>query len=618
MEVLRRLLIFSALAIWTIPCFALPMVTGVSPTNGLSVGGTVVTISGSDFVGVTDVSIGINSVPFTVINSSTIQVVTPVFVPGVQTVTVTTSSGSSPANHPDDYFTYTGPWHALVPNFNSGNPSNVYVYDESLGALVATIPLGSGGEQVVVTRGGRFAFVANATNNQIGVIDGVTNTAIGIVNDPSLNFPICIALTPDNSQLYVVNYLGNTCTVLMNPTASLNPPSNVIPVGTNPTSVCITPDGTKAYVTNTNSASITQIDTTTHIPVTYSTGVGTNPAWMAIAPDQSFGLILDMNVSNPTQGKVIPVTNLTGVPVFGVPISPYRLYAPNFFPQIVINSQGSMAYFTTTGANAIDSLSLPALIPGPSYPVGATPNGMSLTPDGELGYVSNGNSNDVTMIHFGPPPVIATVGIGTNPTNPAVTPDQAPVAYFNVDTIFPGGLVAFDASDSLSPTNFIALYQWDFGDGSPVVTTGNPLITHTYATSGTYTVTLTVTNSAGTSTTLLWASQQASNVGGPSAVLSLPVVLEILPPDHPSISQTVDRFLTQTCYDNLIRWTTPSGIAPVAYLIYLDPALTELVGRVPASGPLEFTICSRFPHTTYYLVSIDAMGNRSSPVSITS
>ncbi|MEM7346162.1 MAG: PKD domain-containing protein, partial [Chloroflexota bacterium] len=41
-------------------------------------------------------------------------------------------------------------------------------------------------------------------------------------------------------------------------------------------------------------------------------------------------------------------------------------------------------------------------------------------------------------------------------------------------------------------------YQWDFGDGSPIVTDANP--THTYSAAGSYTVILTVTNSDGSDT----------------------------------------------------------------------------------------------------------------------
>jgi uncharacterized repeat protein (TIGR01451 family) len=43
-------------------------------------------------------------------------------------------------------------------------------------------------------------------------------------------------------------------------------------------------------------------------------------------------------------------------------------------------------------------------------------------------------------------------------------------------------------------------YRWDFGDGSPPVDGQTPIITHTYALTGTHTAGLTITNSVGTST----------------------------------------------------------------------------------------------------------------------
>ena len=61
--------------------------------------------------------------------------------------------------------------------------------------------------------------------------------------------------------------------------------------------------------------------------------------------------------------------------------------------------------------------------------------------------------------------------------------------------------------------------HWNFGDGN-TLETSSPVVTHTYLFSGIYTVTLTVTNSAGTSTTLTFTGQTVSNNGGPSAQTS--------------------------------------------------------------------------------------------------
>lgn len=53
---------------------------------------------------------------------------------------------------------------------------------------------------------------------------------------------------------------------------------------------------------------------------------------------------------------------------------------------------------------------------------------------------------------------------------------------------------------NINTLDAVTSYQWDFGDGSPLVTTQTP--THTYTVQGTYTVTLTITTSTGCTETL--------------------------------------------------------------------------------------------------------------------
>jgi PKD repeat protein len=74
-------------------------------------------------------------------------------------------------------------------------------------------------------------------------------------------------------------------------------------------------------------------------------------------------------------------------------------------------------------------------------------------------------------------------------------PDLGPVANFTANETF--GFIPLDIRfTDLSTGAQPLVYQWDFGDGSPNATIQNPV--HTYTTIGTYNVTLTVSNSAGT------------------------------------------------------------------------------------------------------------------------
>lgn len=81
----------------------------------------------------------------------------------------------------------------------------------------------------------------------------------------------------------------------------------------------------------------------------------------------------------------------------------------------------------------------------------------------------------------------------------SVRPPALPEAAFDVNPSEPvaGNGATFDASDSSVSAGIIVSYLWNFGDGTGTVTTGNPVVQHTFAASGVYVVTLTVTDSGG-------------------------------------------------------------------------------------------------------------------------
>ncbi|QRQ79986.1 LamG domain-containing protein [Glutamicibacter protophormiae] len=97
-------------------------------------------------------------------------------------------------------------------------------------------------------------------------------------------------------------------------------------------------------------------------------------------------------------------------------------------------------------------------------------------------------------------------------------PNQAPTADFSVDA---NGLeVAFDASSSTDPDGSLLDYAWDFGDGEQQ-STSTEGITHQYASAGTYTVKLIVTDDRGaTAQSIQDVSVQDVNQP-PVAVMSL-------------------------------------------------------------------------------------------------
>jgi photosystem II stability/assembly factor-like uncharacterized protein len=84
-----------------------PTVGAVSPASGTMLGGTSVTISGTNLAGATSVTIGgVAATNVTVVDATTITATTPAHAAGVVSVLVTTPGGTNEAN---TLFTYTGP-----------------------------------------------------------------------------------------------------------------------------------------------------------------------------------------------------------------------------------------------------------------------------------------------------------------------------------------------------------------------------------------------------------------------------------------------------------------------------------------------------------------------------
>lgn len=96
-------------------------------------------------------------------------------------------------------------------------------------------------------------------------------------------------------------------------------------------------------------------------------------------------------------------------------------------------------------------------------------------------------------------------------------------------------------------------------------------------------------------------------------------VVPVLPPTNLKGFHVCNRFLTQIDFVNILTWQPPTNKNVVEYRIYRDPHLTQLIATVSANHKLEFKDYNRKKgvNYTYYVVSVDDLGNISSAVSVT-
>ena len=99
------------------------------------------------------------------------------------------------------------------------------------------------------------------------------------------------------------------------------------------------------------------------------------------------------------------------------------------------------AYVTNNGSNTVSVIDTATNTVVATIPVGVSPFGVAITPDGTRAYVANQDSNTVSVIDTATNTVIATIPVGANPVAVAITP--APQAPTSIEQCKHGGYQKF-------------------------------------------------------------------------------------------------------------------------------------------------------------------------------
>lgn len=192
------------------------------------------------------------------------------------------------------------------PILGSGFGTTVSIVSLVTNTIIGTITVGQAPAALAISPNGKFVYSINYVDGNPGtgtmsIIRTSDNTVINTI--PGFSGPFAIAITPDGNYAYVTNF-GSNNFFPYGTTASVvnlknNTVSSTIQLSTQPSGIAITPNGRLAYVSNYNTlyfgpnftqltpgkGTVNIIDTCTNKVICSAIVVGPSPDAIAISPD---------------------------------------------------------------------------------------------------------------------------------------------------------------------------------------------------------------------------------------------------------------------------------------------------------------------------------------------
>jgi YVTN family beta-propeller protein len=286
--------------------------------------------------------------------------------------------------------------------------------------IIATIGVGDTPAGIAITPDNRFAYVANNNNDDISGGDTVSvlnlqnNTVVQTISDASFNEPYTVTINAAGTKAYVTNSNSTTITII---DIATNTVIGVINGFDGPSGMVITPDGSTAYVNNYggpdgvgsgNGTTVRVVNLNTNTIIGAPITVGLAPASLAITPNGQFVYVISYVDGNPGTGTISIIQTNSNTVVGTIPgfSGPFA---------IVITRSGTYAYVTNFGSNnfspvgtTVSVVDLKSNTIIDTITVGTQPSGIAITPNGRFAYVTNYNT-----LYLGPDFTDLTPGQGT-------------------------------------------------------------------------------------------------------------------------------------------------------------------------------------------------------------
>jgi YVTN family beta-propeller protein len=412
-----------------------------------------------------------------------------------------------------------------VANYNS---ACISVINTETNTVTSTVDVGNYPCGIAISPDGSKIYVTNTYDDDtVYIIDTATNSVVGTI--PVGSRPLGIAVSPDGSKVYVANNGDNTTSIIDTTT---NTVTSTVNIGYAPEGIAVTPNGSKIYVTNYGSNNVYVINTGNNSvlskitvgqrPISIGTFIG--PLTVSVLPVAKFSA----NITSGTAPLMVQFTDLSENSTswnwdFGDgtsstqkdPVHTYSKAGKYNVSLTVTNNVGSNTA-TKTSYIIVTDLTAPVAAFSASPTSGSAPLNVKFTDKSTGSPTSWRWSFGDGVVKSSQNPIHKYSQTGTYTVKLTVTNEKGsntttktsyikviikkPVAAFSASPTsgsFPLKVQFTDKSTG-APTS----WRWVFedGDNTTVKSSQNPV--HIYSQVGTYTVKLTVTNSAGSNTTI--------------------------------------------------------------------------------------------------------------------
>lgn len=228
----------------------------------------------------------------------------------------------------------------------------------------AEIEVGSHPAHVVTDQEGRRAFVTNAGDDTLSVVDLEAGVVVATV--PTGDYPHGLRLSPDGQQLLVANVQEGTVSLI--DVQTLGEVSRIA-VGAAPVQVAFLPDGSRAYVTLRDDDAVAVIDMAS-LKVIGRISVGDGPIQLHATPDGTRIFVANQGTETAPSDKVsvIEVTSGSVIDTVTVGMGAHG---------VSISTDGTMAFVTNVidgSLSVIDTVTHEVLA---THAVGSGPNEVS-------------------------------------------------------------------------------------------------------------------------------------------------------------------------------------------------------------------------------------------------